>query len=352
MSEKPQYQNLLALIQSFETMWAYYSQSDGELYDAECRAIVNSLISAIEDMAGKENSLSDQIEKTTVNKIKYSEIIEKLSGWANNADIAPFGTLGQSRRMLFGFFSGLKLFLHVELQIPFTPTITMSATEIEHGERTMRWKGYLPDKLLKSSMEDPDKLVLGAGDARTIVVVGDIRRSQQLLAYTENPDGFSRFMGRFIGLSRQLIEKHYGFFDKFTGDGFIAYFNENICSELGGDFIECFIDFVNQELSGVNGLFIEWSQSLTRQLDEPVGLAIGADIGMVDFRDVDNHLISIGGAVVWANRMASEGDVGEVIANKPLCDILGSQPNISLTPRNGKTKNGMPFEASKMTIGD
>jgi len=350
MTSKPEYHNLLALIQSFETMWAYYSQSDGELYDSECRGIVSSLIGAMEEMAKSEKSLSDQIEKTTVNKVKYSEIIEKLSGWANNADVAPFDSLGQSRRLLFGFFSGLKLFLHVQLQIPFTPTITMSATEIEHGERAMRWKGYLPGKLLKSTMEDPDKLVRGAGDARTIVVVGDIRRSQQLLAYTKNPDSFSMFMGRFIHISRQIIEKHYGFFDKFTGDGFIAYFNENICSELGGDFIECFLDFINQELSYVNRLFLDWSKSLSEQLDEPVGLAIGADIGTVDFRDVDNHLISIGDAVVWANRMASAGDVGDIIAHKPLGDILGSNPNIALTPRNGKTKNGMPYHASKMTF--
>ena len=42
---------------------------------------------------------------------------------------------------------------------------------------------------------------------------------------------------------RDLFDKNMGIFDKFTGDGFLGYFNEYLCRERGKDFVECFLKF-------------------------------------------------------------------------------------------------------------
>lgn len=351
MSDKSLYQNCLAQVQTFETLWAYYSQSDGQLYDSESREAARSFLDTMRSIARIDDRLRDQLANTTVNKVKVDLIVKNLDSWADSDRTAVMKTFAKSRSMLFGFLSGLKLFLHVELQIPFTPVIMMRSDEIEHSERALRWKGYLPNELLASSKFDPDELVRCACKGRTIVVIGDIRRSQQLMAYANDADVFLKFMSSFIYHSRALIEKHKGFFDKFTGDGFIAYFNEEICSKLNVDFIECFLDFVDQELKFMDTLFAQWRQSVSQAPPEPVGLAIGADTGTVDFRDVDNHLIAVGDAIVWAYRMVSDGEAGEFVAREPLANLISTRPGLSFAPREGKTKNGMPYKSSVVTFG-
>lgn len=350
MSDKSLYQNCLAQVQSFETLWAYYSQSDGQLYDDECRMSARSFLDTMYSIAQFDGRLKDQLDSTTVNKVKVELIVENLDSWADSDSVAPFDTFAKSRTMLFGFLSGLKLFLHVELQIPITPVIMMRSDEIEHSERALRWKGYLPNELLMSSKHDPDELVRSACKGKTIVAIGDIRRSQQLMEYAKDDDVFLKFMSSFIHHSRALIEKHKGFFDKFTGDGFIAYFNEEICSRLNVDYVDCFLGFVDEELKFMDGLFSEWRESVSRLPPEPVGLAIGGGAGIVDFRDVDNHLIVVGDAVVWAYRTVSDGEAGEFIAHEPLSELISNRPGLSFSPREGVTKNGMPYKSSAVTF--
>jgi len=340
--------NCLSLAQSFETLWAYYSQSDGQIYDHEARQSARALLESLRDLAGHDNRLDELLKTTAVNTVKAAHIVGRLEEWARGDGVAPFASLAQSRTMLFGLLSSVKLFMHVELRIPLTPMITMSAREIEHSERALRWRGYLPADLLVTSRVDPDEIVRTAGRKPSIVVIGDIRRSQQLMTYVMDADGFTRLMGSFIQKSMELIQKHRGFFDKFTGDGFIAYFNEEICSRLGSDYVDCFHDFVKEETGFVADLFTGWSNRFKSIPTEPVGLAIGCDIGVVDFRDVRNHLIAVGDAVVWAHRMSGEGKAGEIIVHEPLAELIRDRPGIRLEQREGRTKHGMAFTANAM----
>ncbi len=350
MTNTSEYQNLLVLIQSFETLWAYYSQSDGQIYDQELRGLSRSMSESVNGLAASDSRLCDQLENSTVNRVRMREILTRLDHWANSDDLAPFENLVLSRSMLFGLLSSLKIFLHVQLQIPIMPTIAMSAREIEHSERALRWKGYLPDDFLRTARFDPDELVRRASGARSIVVVGDIRRSQQLMEYVMDADGFSNLMGAFIQRSMELIHKHKGFFDKFTGDGFIAYFNEFLCGELGLDFVECFTGFVREESDFAATLFGGLAESGLELTEKQTGLAIGCDIGQVDFRDVDNHFIAVGDSVVWAHRMSSAGEAGEIIAHYSLHDVIKSRPGMMFDSRQGFTKNGMPFIAQSVSF--
>lgn len=344
----PEYTHCLIHIQTFETLWAYYSQSGGEIYDNECRQSALSFLECLQRLTAGDGQLAGQLETIRVNQTGAGEILRRLEGWASSDEVTPFRTFAECRPMLFGLLSGLKLYIHVKLQAPITPLISMSAQEIEHSERVLRWKGYLPEEILMKHSVDPDELIREASGSRSIVVIGDIRRSQQLMAYARDTDGFTRFMGDFIELSRKLIQKHFGFFDKFTGDGFIAYFNEKMCGELGLDFVECFMEFVRQENKFVGDLFEDWRESVTQLPEQEVGLAMGCDIGPVEFRDVNNHLISVGDAVVWAHRMSSAGGAGDVIVHEPLVHVIKMISRVALSPRNGTTKNGMSYKACAM----
>lgn len=342
--------NSLAAIQSFETLWAYYSQSSGALYDSECRAAAEALVAASAELIELDDEFAGWISSANINKIGALSILDALRDWSTSSRPAPFETLSMARARLFGLLAGMKIYLHMKLQIPFTPRISMSAKEIEYSERRLRWKGYLPEPILTQKGVNPDVLVEEASAARTIALVGDIRNSQKLMGALQNADRFARFMGDFIAETRALIDKRRGFFDKFTGDGFIVYFNERICEVGGVDFIDALIDFSREIKESTAEILKSHARGVSQRALNSIGLALGADIGRVDFRDVNNHLIAIGDAVVWAHRMSAVGSVGDFIARAPLAREFEGKIGVRMKPRGGLTKHGLAFKAKAVKI--
>jgi hypothetical protein len=68
----------------------------------------------------------------------------------------------------------------------------------------------------------------------------------------------------------------------------------------------------------------------------------------VVFHDVDHHLVAVGEAIVWAERMSAGAAADEVIVNNLLFAALESQPDLRFEPRNGKTKAGEEFVARSL----
>ena len=83
-----------------------------------------------------------------------------------------------------------------------------------------------------------------------------------------------------------------------------------------------------------------------------VGLAVGADTGGIDFRNVNYHLSAVGEAIVWASRMASVASANEVAVNNLLVSALEGRPSLRLGPRVGRTKAGEEFLAVALTFPD
>lgn len=163
---------------------------------------------------------------------------------------------------------------------------------------------------------------------------------------------FSERMVEFVNRTRELIEKYSGFFDKFTGDGFIAYFNEAVCRESKVSHIQSFLGFLKEELDFAGPLFQEWSSSIRKRPVTEIGLAIGADVGQIKFEDVHDHLVAVGDAIVWAARMASIAGSNEIIVNNLLFSALEKRDGISFQRREGTTKAGESFLAHALILSD
>ena len=214
----------------------------------------------------------------------------------------------------------------------------------------VRWKGHFPQLLLPWNV---DELLKSASITETIVVVADIRKSQDLMTYGKNADSYSRHIVQFIETSRQLIDESMGIFDKFTGDGFIVYFNDAICGSRKCDFVQCFLKFIHNETDFAAVFFPEWTKTIRKLPPSPVGLAVGADVGRIDFRDLNNHLIAVGDAIVWASRMASGAQAGQILVNNVLFNMLeGRSQNMGIifNEFTGHTKSGESFLAKELTF--
>lgn len=228
--------------------------------------------------------------------------------------------------------------------------MAITLAQFESGHRYRRWKGILPGKLLDQLGSD-GTLMTRLGDTPTIAILGDIRRSQDLMTYSESPDSFFRFMSDFLSETRRIVDTHLGIFDKFTGDGFVAYFNQYLCGKDDRDALDCFLGFVAEETAFANAHFAQWITEVRKLPDRNVGLAMGADLGKVAFRDMNNHFVAVGDAIVWASRMASEGAAGEVVMNNLLWRAVEShwarKPELTQPQeeRVGKTKAGESFLA-------
>jgi len=158
-------------------------------------------------------------------------------------------------------------------------------------------------------------------------------------------------MVKFISITRETVYKHAGIFDKFTGDGFIAYFNESVCKELHKpDHIESFTGFLRDYEASVEPLFQDWVRHVKKIPEEPIGLALGTDIGRVSFQILDNHFVAVGDAIVWASRMASAAKAGEVLANNLLYQALRERKDLSFKSRSSFTKSGESFVANVVSI--
>lgn len=332
---------------TFENYWAYFSQSGKELYrDKTKRAAYNfiwSLDRFLANNTGKYEFIRGRMGAGT----KITEILDDLRNWVDSVTEYPLSVIIESRFELFHFLCCLKIELLTGIKLCLGPVMAINSAEIDYSEQYLRWRGHLPPGAMSGDLH---QIVQNASSKQTIVVLGDIRRSQDLMTYALNPIDFSSRMNKFISTTRTLINSHNGFFDKFTGDGFLVYFNDEICKKANTNYIECCLGFIKEEMDFARTMFGDWEKSIRKLPDKKVGLTIGADIGIVNFNDINHHLVAVGDAIVWASRMASSGDAGQVILNNLLFTTLKEYEGLSFSEHKATTKAGESFLAHVLSF--
>lgn len=96
--------------------------------------------------------------------------------------------------------------------------------------------------------------------------------------------------------------------------------------------------------------FADWIKEVKKLPDTPVGLAVGGDLGIVSFQNLNNHLVAVGDAVVWASRMASCANAKDIAVNNLLFEALRDVKSIRFEERPGKTKSGEGFLARALLL--
>lgn len=74
------YMNCLVLVQTFETFWAYYAQSEGKLYSRECREAALAFTESFFALQKEDNALCQIISLSNSESIE--EHISDLEVWA------------------------------------------------------------------------------------------------------------------------------------------------------------------------------------------------------------------------------------------------------------------------------
>jgi class 3 adenylate cyclase len=194
---------------------------------------------------------------------------------------------------------------------PFAPSPDLAAVLSRHAP------GPAHESLGEEACRDLEST--GSTSVQAIAVVGDLRLSGILLREAVSPALYARFVVGFTEAVRSLSADNRGWFDKFTGDGFLAFWLYPDESQLPSEVV---LDFCQSVLPASARLVTNLRRN-SRNFPAGVGLTLGLDAGPCELVRIGDSVTVLGSPVVGATRMASGTPPGEVILNVHLGDLLG-----------------------------
>ena len=172
--------------------------------------------------------------------------------------------------------------------------------------------------------------VIDGEPIQMFVMAADIRESTTLMKEAIRFERFAAVMDRFVTSVRRGITRSGGWFDKFTGDGFLAYWIVQAAptDEFEERFVQTAGDLAHTAHSLVD-LFhrrvMADFRSNSRNLSGGVGLSMGLDAGPGYLMKIADELTVVGPPVVGAVRMVTAAtSPGEIVANVFLGERLQS----------------------------
>jgi class 3 adenylate cyclase len=171
--------------------------------------------------------------------------------------------------------------------------------------------GRLPDEVLKYLEEGP---------CQAFVMSVDIRKSTSLMLKARKPELFAQFITDLCDGLRQAVWDNHGVFDKFTGDGILAFFPLKYSGEDAGYYAiraaaECHAIFERE--------YRKHRHCFTSILAD-VGIGVGIDYGETHLVALWGGLTMVGEPVVYACRLGG-APAGETLLDREAFEIADTK---------------------------
>ena len=347
--------NLLALLLSFEKYWSPYTLSDGALYEKETKEEAVKMCELFKEIYGDKAIYQPDGKVIFPDDDLWSqrELVEALLSWSKTKAQYPVLSNGRMVKGSMRMYVQISLCeleerISKDLKLDVPLSYCLSAGENSYRKNVLKWMAQIPNEVVD---DIDDMYIRKMGEYRSLVIVADIRRSQDLMTYGKDPGEYCERMVKFIEVTRDILKRYCGIYDRFTGDGFVAYFSEYMCQQQGKDFYDMMLKSCREIIEFSEPFFAEWISTIRKIPDTEIGISIGVDDGVVSFRDVNNQLFAIGDACVWATRMNAAGSQGDVVINNiPYQTIKNSLNQDNFEIINSVTKSGEHFKAYRLNI--
>jgi class 3 adenylate cyclase len=171
--------------------------------------------------------------------------------------------------------------------------------------------------------------VIDGSPIQMFVMAADIRESTTLMKEAVRFEQFALVMDKFVTSVRRGITRSGGWFDKFTGDGFLAYWIVQP-GESPEEYEERFVQTAGDITHTAHTLVdlfhrrvLEDFRANSRNLSAGVGLSMGLDAGPGSLVKIADELTVVGTPVVGAVRMVTAAaQPREIVANVYLGERL------------------------------
>ncbi len=192
------------------------------------------------------------------------------------------------------------------------PELALSQTLARHGPSDAR--SQLSSDGIRSLAQS------GSTSINAAVVVGDLRMSGLLIREALSASLFARYLIGFTEAVRGLAIDFDGWFDKFTGDGFIAFWIYHDEDEV----VHTLPGFCRSVLPASDALVDNLKRN-SRNFPVGVGLSIGIDAGPCELVRVGEALTIVGSPIVGATRMVSGARAGQALINVGIGSVFERQ---------------------------
>jgi class 3 adenylate cyclase len=145
----------------------------------------------------------------------------------------------------------------------------------------------------------------------------DIRRSTELMLKARSPEAFAAFITTICADLMESITEHYGVFDKFTGDGVLAFFPDFYSGKDAAYYAVAAADKCHATF---RAHYQHFRRSFSSVLTG-IGLGIGVDYGAVHLVQMAGGLTVVGAPVVYACRL-SGAPPGVTLVNQPAYEVI------------------------------
>lgn len=145
----------------------------------------------------------------------------------------------------------------------------------------------------------------------------DIRRSTELMLKARTSQDFADFITVLCKCLMDVVRRHHGVVDKFTGDGILAFFPEFFSGEDAGYLAVAAAEECHRAFAGH---YRDSRHRFTSVLRD-IGLGIGIDYGACHLVQVAGTLTVVGAPVVYACRLGG-GPAGVTLLNQPAYECV------------------------------
>jgi class 3 adenylate cyclase len=145
----------------------------------------------------------------------------------------------------------------------------------------------------------------------------DVRKSTDLMLKAREPFLFADFVTELAEGLSQEVTRRFGVFDKFTGDGILAYFPDFFSGQDAAVLVADAAEACHKVFSR---LYENHRRSFSAVLNS-TGLGIGIDYGQVNLVKIQAELTVVGTPVVYACRLGG-APAGLTYVNQPAYEIL------------------------------
>lgn len=135
-----------------------------------------------------------------------------------------------------------------------------------------------------------------------IVLTVDIRRSSSVLKESIDIAQYAKILDDFVAEFRTVLHYHGGWFDKFTGDGFICYW---LVEDSFAEHLYTMLDFCCSVMDNFRSYYYPAFVANMRNEPTGIGLSIGVDAGPCYLTPIVGDLTIIGSPIVGSVRMCN-----------------------------------------------
>ncbi len=290
--------------------WTYYRQFDCQFVEPECRRSALDFLHVFDKLARRDDTVTAALANRPAEKT-----VSHLREWANDSTkaVPADGSLSLTNVLLF-----LTIY---RSQIEELISAQSANTGPEMGASRRGAKiGKLPSngEWALSPAEDQGRFAGPDGKSEShspsIIVVGDIRRSQDLMTYAMDGAGISqKRMIEFISKTRLLLDRKYGGFFRQVYRGWFSWiFSTSRFARWGIKLRGQFPWALSTKFTRFcNAHFREWVQFVCKVPKQACPVCpSGLMWGVCPSKSLDYHVIAVSESIVWASRHGLGGQGG------------------------------------------